>query len=254
MSTRPSKKTQTTWIFLISSSNADTLGHPGGTLEERLQSVRAGIADAVRLAGREPAEITTVVVTKFHPVSLISELAALGVSNIGESRHQEAQGKAAELAALPLIWHFIGQVQGKKARQVRAYSDVIHSLDRSSLITALAAPDVDAPVRDCFIQVNLTDDPARGGAQPHDIQTLAEQVLGTPGLHLLGLMAVAPREGDSRRAFASVRAHSDTLRSIAPQADKLSIGMSQDYVAAIHEGATHLRIGTAITGIRPLHG
>ncbi|WP_241992939.1 YggS family pyridoxal phosphate-dependent enzyme [Cryobacterium frigoriphilum] len=227
------------------------------TLDERLQQVRAGIADAVRLAGRDPSEITTVVVTKFHPASLIAQLAALGVTDVGESRHQEAQGKAAELADLNLTWHFIGQIQGKKARQVRAYANVIHSLDRASLVTALAAPDApgtDAPVRDCFIQVNLTDDPARGGAQPSDLEALAEQVLATSGLRLLGLMAVAPREGEPRRAFAAVRALSVSLRSIAPQATALSIGMSQDYQAAISEGATHLRIGTAITGIRPLHG
>jgi hypothetical protein len=223
-----------------------------------LQSVRVAIADAVRLAGRDPLEITTVVVTKFHPVSLISELAALGVTDVGESRHQEAQGKVAELSHLDLTWHFIGQIQGKKARQVRAYADVIHSLDRPSLVTALATPGsefgVDTPVRDCFIQVNLTDDPARGGAQPHDVQPLAEQVLDTPGLRLLGLMAVAPREGEPRRAFAAVRQLSVDVQTLSPAASRLSIGMSQDYVAAISEGATHLRIGTAITGIRPSHG
>ncbi|RJT88774.1 YggS family pyridoxal phosphate-dependent enzyme [Cryobacterium melibiosiphilum] len=216
--------------------------------------MRAGIADAVRLAGRDPGEITTVVVTKFHPASLIRELAALGVTDVGESRHQEAQGKAAELADLNLTWHFIGQIQGKKARQVRAYADVIHSLDRASLVGALEAVDADAPVRDCFIQVNLTDDPARGGALPGDVDTLAEQVLGTPGLCLLGLMAVAPREGEPRRAFAAVRDLSVRMQAVAPAATQLSIGMSQDYAAAVAEGATHLRIGTAITGIRPLHG
>jgi len=214
--------------------------------------VRAGIADAVRLAGRDVTEITTVVVTKFHPVSLISELMELGVTDVGESRHQEAQGKAAELADRGLTWHFVGQIQGKKARQVRAYTDVIHSLDRASLVAALAAPE--APTRDCFIQVNLTDDAARGGAAPRDIETLAEQVLGTSGLRLLGLMAVAPREAEPRRAFAAVRALSLTLQTVAPEATKLSIGMSQDYREAIYEGATHLRIGTAITGIRPVHG
>ena len=226
-----------------------------------MSDVRAGIAEAVRLAGREASEITTVVVTKFHPVSLISQLANLGVTDVGESRHQEAQGKAAELAALNLTWHFIGQIQSKKARQVRAYANVIHSLDRAALVTALGvapgtadASGADAPTRDCFIQVNLTDDPARGGAQPGDLMSLAEQVLLTPGLRLLGLMAVAPREGDPRRAFAAVRALGVSLCALAPQATALSMGMSQDYSAAISEGATHLRIGTAITGIRPIHG
>lgn len=219
-----------------------------------MDTVRAGIADAIRLAGRDAADITTIVVTKFHPVSLIAELVTLGVIDFGESRHQEAQSKAAELQDLSLTWHFVGQIQGKKARQVRAYASVIHSLDRPSLVSALAAADESAPVRDCFIQVNLTDDPARGGAQPSDVQSLADQVLGTAGLRLRGLMAVAPQDGEPRRAFAAVREMSVELQTHAPAATQLSIGMSQDFAAAIAEGATHLRIGTAITGIRPSHG
>ena len=99
-------------------------------LATRLGAVRTGIADAAREAGRDRAGITTIVVTKFHPVSLIEELYALGVRHVGENRHQEAQSKAALLADLDLTWHFVGQVQGKKARQVRAYADVIHSVDR----------------------------------------------------------------------------------------------------------------------------
>lgn len=220
-------------------------------LPERLASVRAGIAEAARLAGRNVDEITTVVVTKFHPVSLIEELAALGVRDVGESRHQEAQAKAAELAALDLTWHFVGQVQGKKARQVRAYADVIHSVDRASLAAALAS---DQSTVDCFIQVNLTDDPARGGVDPAGLEPLVEAVLHTPGLRLLGLMAVAPLGAEPRRSFARVRELADHARLLAPEATFLSMGMSQDYADAIAEGATHLRIGTAITGNRPVHG
>lgn len=226
------------------------MNEPAG-LAERLAAARSGITEAARLAGRSADEITTIVVTKFHPATLIEELAALGVRDVGESRHQEAQAKAAALAHLDLTWHFVGQVQGKKARQVRAYADVIHSVDRVALATALASEE---STIDCFIQVNLTDDPARGGADPAALEPLVETVLGTPGLRLLGLMAVAPLGAEPRRSFARVRELAGQVRRLAPDATSLSMGMSQDYAEAIAEGATHLRIGTAITGNRPLHG
>ena len=218
-------------------------------LEARLASVTAEVAQAARDAGRNPAEITTIVVTKFHPAALVRELADLGVRDFGESRHQEAQPKIAELADLAATWHFIGQVQSKKARQVRSYVDVIHSVDRPSLVDALAGGPLDV-----FIQVNLTDDPARGGAQPDDLASLAERVASTEGLRLRGLMAVAPLESEPRREFARVRALSERLRAAHPEASGLSMGMSGDFREAILEGATHLRIGTAITGNRLLHG
>jgi len=220
-------------------------------LSARLAAVRAGIAEAAGIAGRPVDGLTTIVVTKFHPVSLIEELAALGVRDVGENRHQEAQAKAAELAAVGLTWHFVGQVQGKKARQVRAYAQVIHSVDRPSLVRALASEESDV---DCFIQVNLTPDPARGGVDPAELDPLVEQVLGTPGLRLLGLMAVAPLGAEPRRSFARVRELGESALRLAPEARSLSMGMSQDYADAILEGATHLRIGTAITGNRPVHG
>ena len=218
-------------------------------LEARLASVTAEVAQAARDAGRNPAEITTIVVTKFHPAALVRELADLGVSDFGESRHQEAQPKIAELADLAATWHFIGQVQSKKARQVRSYVDVIHSVDRPSLVDALAGGPLDV-----FIQVNLTDDPARGGAQPDDLASLAERVASTEGLKLRGLMAVAPLDSEPRREFARARTLSERLRAAHPEASGLSMGMSGDFREAILEGATHLRIGTAITGNRLLHG
>ncbi|TFD47655.1 YggS family pyridoxal phosphate-dependent enzyme [Cryobacterium sp. TMT1-2-1] len=220
-------------------------------LADRLAAVRAGVADAAAAAGRSSDEITTIVVTKFHPASLIEELAALGVRDFGESRHQEAQAKSAELAHLGLTWHFVGQVQGKKARQVRAYADVIHSLDRESLAAALASEESTV---DCFVQVNLTEDPARGGVAPALLEPLVGRVLETPGIRLLGLMAVAPLGAEPRRSYARVRELGDQVRRLAPEARFLSMGMSSDYVDALVEGATHLRIGTAITGKRPEHG
>ncbi|SDH42907.1 hypothetical protein SAMN04515691_1529 [Leifsonia sp. 98AMF] len=221
-------------------------------LAERLAAVREGVADAARAAGRSPDELTTIVVTKFHPASLVRELAALGVHDVGENRHQEAQEKAAELADLDLTWHFVGQLQSKKARQARRYASVIHSVDRFSLVDALAAREGEGdPDVDVFVQLNLTDDPARGGVADRDLEPLVEHVLAAPGLNLLGVMAVAPLGETPASAFERVRAASDRVRILAPEATSISAGMSQDYREAIAAGATHLRIGTAITGNRP---
>jgi pyridoxal phosphate enzyme (YggS family) len=218
-------------------------------LAERLAAVREGVADAARAAGRSPDELTTIVVTKFHPASLVRELAALGVRDVGENRHQEAQEKAAELADLDLRWHFVGQLQSKKAKQARRYASVIHSVDRLSLVDALRLED--APDVDVFVQLNLTDDPARGGVADRDLEPLVEHVLGAAGLRLLGVMAVAPIDEEPAQAFERVRLASERVRRLAPGASAISAGMSQDYREAVAAGATHLRIGTAITGNRP---
>lgn len=220
------------------------------TLADRLARVRAEVDDAARQAGRSSDELTLIVVTKFHPASLVRELAELGVRDVGENRHPEAGIKAAELADLGLNWHFIGQLQSNKAKAVRGYAHAIHSVDRASLLGALAG----TPEIDCFLQVNLTDDPGRGGVHPNDLDTVAEQVLMTDGLKLRGLMAVAPLDEPARPAFARVRELSDRLQRIAPEAVDLSMGMSHDFADAIAEGATHLRIGSAITGNRPVAG
>ncbi len=220
------------------------------SLAERLALVRAGVADAASRAGRDPAGITTIVVTKFHPASLVRELRDLGVRDVGENRHQEALAKSRELAELDLRWHFIGQLQSNKAKQVREYAASVHSVDRASLASALAGTD---PL-DVFVQLNLTSDPGRGGVQPQELEALVERVLETPGLTLLGVMAVAPVGEEPRSAFARVRAASDRVRALSPSSTMISAGMSGDYAAAILEGATHLRIGSAITGLRPERG
>jgi PLP dependent protein len=217
------------------------------TLEQRLAAVQGAVADAARSADRDPAEITTIVVTKFHPASLVRELAALGVRDFGENRHQEAKAKTEELADLDATWHFIGQLQSNKAKAVRQYADAIHSVDRGSLVGALG----DGDPLDVFVQVDLSDEPGRGGVVPSDLDALVDAVLAKPDLNLRGLMAVAPLGEDPARAFASVRALSERVREAAPSATALSMGMSSDFEAAIREGATHLRIGTAITGNRP---
>ncbi|HTL42369.1 MAG TPA: YggS family pyridoxal phosphate-dependent enzyme [Pseudolysinimonas sp.] len=218
-------------------------------LGDRLADVDARIADAARVAGRDPGELVRIVVTKFQPASLVRELFDLGVRDVGENRHQEASAKAAELADLGLSWHFVGQLQSNKAKAVARYARTIHSVDRSSLVAALAGTGVD-----CFIELNLTDDPARGGVAPDAAEALAEHVAATEGLSLRGVMAVAPLGAEPRAAFARVREVSHRIRSIVPAATAISAGMSGDFAEAIAEGATHLRIGTAITGNRPLPG
>lgn len=230
-------------------SSSESVGEPG--LSERLDQMRADIAEAARRADRDPDELTLIVVTKFHPASLVRELCALGVRDVGENRHQEAQAKAEELAHLDLRWHFVGQLQTKKARQAAKYAHAIHSIDRSRLVDAL--DDGDRAI-DAFVQINLTEDPGRGGAAPDEIEALAERVLDSRTLRLRGVMAVAPIEEDPARAFARLRGYSDRVRALAPEADAISAGMTHDYAEAIAEGATHLRIGTAITGKRPEHG
>jgi PLP dependent protein len=237
------------------------MSDPGGSsplldapgLAERLAQTDARIAEAVRAAGRDPGAVTRVVITKFHPAGLVRELAALGVRDVGESRHQEASAKAGELADLDLVWHFVGQLQSKKARQVRRYAHVLHSLDRDSVVDALAEPGEEGAI-DAFLQLNLTDDPARGGVAPADAERLAERIAAAPGLRLLGVMAVAPLDEEPRRAFARVRETSERVAGVVPGATAISAGMSQDFAEAVLEGATHLRIGTAITGKRPDRG
>jgi len=230
-------------------------------LAERLATVRSSVDDAVREAGRRPEEVTTIVVTKFHPASLVRELFDLGVTHVGENRQQEASEKSSELAELALDWHFIGQLQSKKTRNVLAFASTIHSLDRLSLVSAIAtalgddsSASASTPFVDAFIQMNLTQDAGRGGVQPDQLRALAEAVAGSPTIRLRGLMAVAPVGEDPRRAFARVREARELLLAVAPGAVDLSMGMSGDFREAVLEGATHLRIGTAITGNRPTPG
>ena len=219
------------------------------TLADRWQRVQVQVASACEDAGRSPGDVTTIVVTKFHPASLVRELHALGVRHVGENRHQDAAPKHQELTDLDLTWHFVGQLQSNKARAVAAYCEVIHSVDRPSLVEALAKYEGSVEV---FLEVNLTSIPGRGGVEPADLEALAEQTIDAGNLHLRGLMAVAPQDEDAGRAFDRVLTYRENLLRVAPEATDLSLGMSGDFREAIARGATHLRIGTAITGKRPL--
>lgn len=225
-------------------------------LAARLAAVDERIAASARAAGRDPAEITRIVVTKFHPATLVTDLYALGVRDVGENRQQELTAKAEELTDLAdLRWHFIGQAQTNKARAIRAVASVVHSVDRERLAVALdaAAVEPSSPL-DVLVQVNLTDDPGRGGVEADAVLPLTEQVAALPTLRVRGVMAVAPLDEEPERAFTRLRAAADAVRSVVPDATWISAGMTGDFPEAIAMGATHLRIGSAITGPRPVRG
>jgi pyridoxal phosphate enzyme (YggS family) len=226
-------------------------------LAARLSSVREKIAAALTSNGRAVDDATLIVVTKFHSADVVRALVACGVQDVGENKHQEATAKYDECAGLGVNWHFIGQLQSNKAAAVRRYAHAVHSVDRASLVTALDRAGDNAPetkTLECFLQINLTDDPARGGASWADIPAMSEMLLQARTLTFAGVMAVAPLDVDPREAFEQVARASELVRTIAPQAQAISAGMSHDFEAAIEAGATHLRIGSQITGKRPAPG
>ena len=221
------------------------------SLADRLAQVDERIAARLQTAGRSRDEITRIVISKFHPANLVRELAALGVRDFGENRDQEASAKALELTDLALNWHFVGQLQSKKAKSVLNYAKTIHSLDRDSLLESLSKAVRERGVGvEVFIQMNLTNDPARGGINRQELLPFAERVLDEPLLKLKGVMAVASLDGEEERDFAAVAEASRSLQTLARDAKYISAGMSGDFELAIDYGATHLRIGTAITGNR----
>lgn len=231
-------------------------------LAERLAAVKQRIASATAEAGRGDGLPTLIVVTKFHPATDIRLLAGLGVRDVGENRDQEASSKAAELAGLGLNWHFVGQLQSKKAKSVARYAHAVHSVDRPGLIDGLQraiAAEQDRSGRgalQCFIQVSLDDDAGahRGGAAPAEVPLLADQLAAADGLELAGVMAVAPLGAPPEAAFEKLAGISAALVAVHPSATAISAGMSQDLEAAIRFGATHLRIGSDILGSRPTVG
>lgn len=217
-----------------------------------LDAVRARIVRGCEAAGRDPAEVTLVVVTKTYPASDVALLAELGVRDVGENRDQEAAPKHASCAGLGLRWHFIGQLQSNKARSVARYADLVHSVDRPSLVRALGrAAQQAGRTLGCLLQVSLDGDPARGGVKIPDLPALADAVAAEPGLELRGLMAVAPLGVDARVTFAALPLLRESLLPAHPAARLLSAGMSGDLEAALASGATHLRVGTAVLGARP---
>ena len=249
-------------------------------LAGNLAGITARISAACAAAGRDESEITLIAVTKTRPASDVLALASLGLTNFGENRDQEAAPKAAEVAvifrggdppyppvrslggdppsprAAGITWHFIGQLQSNKAASVARYADVVHSVDRIRLVRALGAaarearaPRAGRPLT-CLVQVSLDGDPARGGVPLDDFDRVAAAIGAEDGLAFGGVMAVAPLGVAAEDAFAPLPAISARARAVNPAATIISAGMSGDLEAAVHRGATHLRIGTALLGNR----
>ncbi|MEU9341127.1 YggS family pyridoxal phosphate-dependent enzyme [Streptomyces sp. NPDC048278] len=228
-----------------------------------LAKVEERIAAACAAAGRKREEVTLIVVTKTYPASDVRILSGLGVRHVAENRDQDAAPKAAECSDLPLIWHFVGQLQTNKVRSVVGYAGLVQSVDRPRLVDALSREAVRAGREvGCLLQVALDAGAngrgERGGVAPDGIEELAALVARSPGLRLDGLMTVAPLTGEyagrQRAAFERLMDLSTDLRRDHPAANMVSAGMSADLEEAVAAGATHVRVGTAVLGVRPRLG
>ena len=253
-----------------SSSEPGPSAERRGELEKNLAEVRNRIAAACAAAGRDPGEITLIAITKTRPPADVLLLHELGLTDFGENKDQEAAPKAAACAAAldaaadagpgaaagrsrPLRWHFVGQLQTNKASSVAGYADVVHSVDRARLVRALGAAARKAGRElTCLVQIDLDTpaDPARGGVPPAQVREIAEAIEAEQALILGGVMAIAPLGADPALAFAPLRPCSLAVRAVNPAATIISAGMSGDLEAAIGNGATHVRIGTALLGAR----
>ncbi|MFD3335529.1 YggS family pyridoxal phosphate-dependent enzyme [Streptomyces sp. NPDC058700] len=232
-------------------------------LAENLARVEERIGAACAAAGRAREEVTLIVVTKTYPASDVRILHGLGVRNVAENRDQDAAPKAAACADLDLTWHFVGQLQTNKVRSVVGYADVVQSVDRLKLVSSLsAAAEREGRELGCLLQVALDAGSGergdRGGVAPDGIEELAAAVEAAPGLRLGGLMTVAPLAGPyagrQRAAFDRLMDLSTALRVTRPAANMVSAGMSADLEQAVAAGATHVRVGTAVLGVRPKLG
>lgn len=228
-------------------------------LAQHLEALDERIERACLAAGRQSGDVTTIVVTKTWPVSDARRLVDLGVHELGENRDQDARAKAEACSDLPITWHFIGQLQRNKANSVARYADYVHSVDRIPLVKALDSAAERAQRRlGCFVQVSLDRDPAghegpvghRGGAQPESVADVCQSVADSDQLDLVGLMAVAPLDEAAEDAFTRLAdIHQSVIRDF-PEAAWLSAGMSSDLESAIANGATHVRVGSAVLGER----
>jgi pyridoxal phosphate enzyme (YggS family) len=228
-------------------------------LAANLAEVRERVEAACAAAGRDPGEVTTIVVTKTYPASDVALLAGLGVSDVGENRHPEAGDKRSELDGLlpdgvgaPRL-HFVGGLQTNKAGAVARYADVVQSVDRPKLARSLSRG-AQAAGRELALLVQVDfdlTDPGRSGTAPGDVRALADLVAELPGVALRGLMTVAPLGVEPRPVFERLRELAEAVRADHPDADVVSAGMSGDFEEAVAAGATHLRIGRAVLGERP---
>jgi len=227
-------------------------------IAENLAEVRGRIADAARRAGRDVSEVTLVAVSKTFPAERVREAYAAGQRDFGENKVQEGLQKQSEVADIPLRWHLIGHVQSNKAKKAATGYTAIHSVDSLELMRRLDEAAAARPDRlDVLVQVDFAGEATKFGAPPEEAVRLVDAALAARALALKGLMLLPPWSEDPERTrpwFARLRAFRDRLVENGAPASalaQLSMGMSHDYEAAIEEGATIVRVGTAIFGRRP---
>jgi pyridoxal phosphate enzyme (YggS family) len=221
---------------------------------DRLAAVRARIEAAARQAGRDPSSVRLLAVSKQQPAGVVRAAAEAGQREFGENYLQDAQPKVESLRDLALTWHFIGQLQSNKTRDVAETFQWVHTLDRARIAERLSAqrPHYAGPL-EVLLQVRLVQEPGKGGVAPADVPALAEVVAGLPRLRLRGLMAIPPPEMDEQRQHVPFRQLAELARLLNGRGyalDTLSMGMSADLEAAVAEGATIVRVGTAVFGPR----
>lgn len=223
------------------------------TFADTLRDIRQRIENAAEVALRPVPRLLAV--SKTQPASAVAALAAAGQRSFGENYVQEAATKVRELVELSLDWHLIGHLQSNKADLAAVLFDWVETVDRAKLITALARHrPADRPPLNVLIQVNIDDEASKHGCAPEDVPVLAAAVAAEPRLRLRGLMCIPTPHADPelrRPAFARMKALYDALAATHPEVDTLSMGMSDDYPVAIAEGASQIRIGTALFGRRP---
>ena len=219
---------------------------------QRLENVRARVQAALRDAGRGMDEILILAVSKRQPVASIEAAFQAGQSNFGENYVQEARAKLTALASLPIVWHFIGQLQANKSREVAERFQWVHTLDRTRIARRLNAqrPHGAPPLNVC-IQVNQAGEPGKGGVHPDEVEDLARQIGQFSRLRLRGLMTIPPAAAGPAPFFDELRSLRDRLNAAGIPMDTLSMGMSADLEPAVSAGSTLVRIGTAIFGPRP---
>jgi pyridoxal phosphate enzyme (YggS family) len=224
-------------------------------LPARIAAVQERVGRAAGAAGRSAQSVTLLAIGKAQPVALLGAAAACGLEHFGESYLQEALAKIAALRERGLTWHFVGRVQANKTRPIAQAFAWVHALDRLKVAERLAAQrPAHAPPLNVCLQVNLAGEAAKGGVAPGELGSLAAAVAALPRLTLRGLMCIPPEETEPARQrawFAKLRQLRDQLNAAGARLDTLSMGMSGDFEAAIAEGATIVRLGTALFGPRP---
>src|SRR5690606_22745351 len=221
------------------------------TIANNIAKVAARIREAAQAAGRDPDTVGLLAVSKTQPAEAIREANGAGLSDFGENYLQEALEKQASLADLALTWHFIGPIQSNKTKAIAAHFDWIHSVDRLKLAQRLSEqrPAQLPPLNVC-LQVNVSGEASKSGCAPDEVEALANAVAALPGLRLRGLMAIPEPSNDPAEQHAAFARLSLLQQQLDLELDTLSMGMSQDLEAAIAEGATWVRIGTALFGAR----